>query len=162
MSIGTHQSARSITVDWLTPPEWIKALGGPFDLDPCASVDQPWRTATEMWTDGGLDKMWRGMVWLNPPYGPPKVIGPWMKRMAEHGNGIACIFARTETACWFNYVWPRAHTILFVRGRPHFHRPVTGDRAKANSGAPVALIAYGPEAAIRLTRSGISGRTVSL
>ena len=35
---------------------------------------------------------------MNPPYGPPPVIGPWMRRMAAHGHGTALIFARTETA----------------------------------------------------------------
>lgn len=113
-----------------------------------------------MWTANGLSMPWQGLVWLNPPYGPPKIIEPWMQRMAEHRDGIACIFARTETRCWFQYVWPIATAVLFVKGRPHFHRPVTGERAKANSGAPVALIAYGIEAECRLANSGISGKRV--
>ena len=29
MGIGTHQSAKALTEEWLTPPEIIKALG-PF------------------------------------------------------------------------------------------------------------------------------------
>lgn len=89
MSIGSHQSSKSESVDWLTPPEWIKALGD-FDLDPCIpSAGMPWRTAAIMWTPE---------IWCNPPYGAPKIIEPWMKRMAEHNNGIALVFARTETA----------------------------------------------------------------
>jgi hypothetical protein len=68
--------------------------------------------------------------------------------------------ARTETRCWFKYVWPAAELVLFVKGRPHFHRPVTGERGKANSGAPIALIAYGRIAAARLYTSGIEGQVV--
>jgi hypothetical protein len=47
--MGSHQSAAMITDEWLTPPEWIEALGGPegFDLDPCAApaAPEPWPTA---------------------------------------------------------------------------------------------------------------------
>jgi hypothetical protein len=32
--------------------------------------------------------------------------------------------------------------VLFLKGRPHFHY-VDGRRAAFNSGAPIALIAYG-------------------
>jgi hypothetical protein len=160
MSLSAHQSPVSQTCDWLTPPEWIKALG-PFDLDPCASYRQPWRTAShEIFVDGGLEYDWYGLVWLNPPYGPPAVIEPWMDKLASHNDGIACIPARTETRCWFKYVWPVAELILFVKGRPHFHKPITGERAKANSGAPIALIAYGKRAAARLYTSGIDGQLV--
>lgn len=156
MTLSSHQSPISRTCDWLTPPEWISILG-PFDLDPCASIDQPWTTAENQWTYDGLNRKWRGFVWLNPPYGPPKVIEPWMMLMADHQNGIACIPARTETFCWHQYVWGAADLVLFVRGRPHFHRPVTGERAKANSGAPIALVAYGKEAMRRLTNCPIAG-----
>lgn len=163
MSLSAHQSPSSATCDWLTPPEWIKALGGPFDLDPCASYKQPWRTAThEVFGGGGLECEWYGFVWLNPPYGPPKVIEPWMQKMAALNNGLACIPARTETHCWHSYVWPIAKAVLFTKGRPHFHKPITGERAKANSGAPIALIAYGWTAVERLERSGIAGRLVLL
>lgn len=162
MSLSGHQSARSRSCDWLTPPAWVESLA-PFDLDPCASYRQPWRTAShEIFADGGLDAKWYGLVWLNPPYGPPSVIEPWMDKMADHNSGIACIPARTETACWHKYVWPVAESILFVKGRPHFHYPVTGERAKANSGAPIALIAYGQTAHERLKSCGIRGRLVTL
>lgn len=163
MSLSSHQSAKSSTCDWLTPPEWIEALG-PFDTDPCASRDQPWRTATLQWdvSQDGLARQWTGFTWLNPPYGPPSVITPWMKKMALHRDGIACIPARTETQMWFDYVWLQAHAVLFVKGRPHFHYPVTGVRGKSNSGAPIALVAYGENAVHRLFMSGIGGHLVPL
>lgn len=161
MGLSAHQSARSKSVDWLTPPTWIERLG-PFDLDPCASKGQPWRTAELQWTEGGLDAPWGELfVWCNPPYGPPPVIEPWMQRMASHNNGIACIPARTDTACWHKFVWPTASKILFVKGRPHFHKPVTGERAKANSGAPIALIGYGRRAADTLVEVDIDGWLVT-
>lgn len=162
MSLSAHQSSASATCDWLTPPEWIDALGGPFDLDPCASVNQPWRTARIEWTSGGLGPgSWdRGMVWLNPPYGGYSVIAPWLKRMADHNNGIACIPARTETRAWHEYVWPKASLILFARGRPTFRKPVTGEPGKYNSGAPIALVAYGVDARVILNNTSIEGARV--
>ena len=159
--IGGHQSARSETCVWLTPPEIIGALG-PFDLDPCAcSEPRPWPTAKHHYTaeDNGLAQPWSGRAWLNPPYGPPPIIGPWMRRMAAHGHGTALIFARTETAVFFETVWQAATAVLFIEGRLHFHYP-DGRRAKANSGAPSVLVAYGEEDARRLKQSGIAGHFV--
>lgn len=141
MSLSGHQSACAKSVDWLTPPEWIKALG-PFDLDPCCPAGMPWRTAKTMLTrrQDGLSARWRGHVWLNPPFGDQA--GVWLKRLRDHGNGIALVPARTETPWFYESIWGNANAICFVRGRPHFHYP-SGKRAPFNSGAPIALIAYG-------------------
>lgn len=129
--------------EWLTPPEIVRALG-PFDLDPCAPIVRPWPTAAKHYTvdDDGLSLPWFGRVWLNPPYGPHT--GTWLERLREHGDGIALIFARTETEAWFRHIWGIADGILFLRGRLNFHF-VSGKRAERNSGAPSALIAYGEE-----------------
>jgi len=160
--INAHQSARSESVDWLTPPEWIQKLG-PFDLDPCCPYSMPWRTAARMLTrdEDGLATNWHGRIWCNPPYGPPKIIEPWLRRLADHGNGIGLIFARTETRAWFKYIWPRASGALFVEGRPHFYN-IAGERAKGNSGGPVALLAYGAANLEALAASGIRGKLVVL
>jgi hypothetical protein len=88
-------------------------------------------------------------------------MGPWLDKMAKHGDGIACLFARTETDDWHTYVWPRAHAILFLRGRINFYFP-DGSRSKKDAGAPSALIAYGAANIEYLHNSGISGRVVVL
>lgn len=159
-SMGSHQSASAMTVDWLTPPNLIESLGL-FDLDPCASVGQPWRTALKMLTvvDDGYSAKWDGRVWLNPPYG--KDAARWLAKLSEHRNGIALVFARTETRMFFDWVWPVADSLLFIEGRLHFHYP-DGSRAKANSGAPSVLIAYGESNTDSLRTSGIPGRLVNL
>lgn len=139
--MGGHQSARMLDDEWITPRGIIDALG-PFDLDPCAAKQMPWKTATTMLTklEDGLSKDWHGRVWLNPPYG--KKTGLWLSRIARHGNGVALIFARTETADWFHHIWRQASGIFFLRGRLHFYFP-NGQKSPHNSGAPSALIAYG-------------------
>lgn len=159
MGIGTHQSARMMKDEWLTPPEILTALG-PFDLDPCAPITRPWEMATAHYTieDAGLMQPWFGRVWLNPPYGSQT--GVWLGKLAAHGNGIALIFARTETEMFFSQVWHKASALLFLAGRLYFHH-VDGTKAAANSGAPSVLIAYGSENARRLKTAGLRGAYIS-
>lgn len=159
MGLSAHQSSVAGTTTWLTPPEILAALGE-FDLDPCAAPSpRPWPTARqhiELPADG-LAADWHGRVWLNPPfdrYEAPR----WLAKLAAHGNGIALIPARTETAMFFAHVWPKASGVLFVQKRPHFHYP-DGTRAAANSGAPICLVAYGKENATMLEQSGLGHYT---
>lgn len=141
MSMSSHQSARMKTDTWLTPPEILRVLGK-FDLDPCCPPKMPWKTAKQMISPpkNGLLEPWVGRVWMNPPFGSQAAV--WMRKLAQHGNGIALIPARTETRMFYDSVWKFASAVLFMCGRPHFYR-IDGMRAKMNSGAPIALVAYG-------------------
>jgi hypothetical protein len=162
--IGGHHSNRPQTVEWLTPPAVLAALGGAasFDLDPATPDVQPWPTAKARYTkaDDGLALPWFGRVWLNPPY-TNGIIGRWLEKLASHGCGTTIIFARTETDAFFRHVWERAHALLFLRGRLNFHYP-SGDRAAANSGAPTVLCAYGDGDADVLAACGLNGQFVPL
>lgn len=179
--MGSHQSARSETDVWLTPPALIEALGGwqSFDLDPCAQPDQggepslrsgpgqPLRgpvlpTARRIYTEAenGLLLPWEGRVWCNPPYALTLVTA-FLGRMAGHGCGTALIFARTETDAFFRFVWGAASGLLFLRGRLNFHRP-DGSRAAANGGAPSVLVAYGEDDRDILAAAPIDGAFVPL
>lgn len=160
--MGSHQSHNAMKEEWITPKYIIDAFGyGFFDLDPCAAVKQPWSCARGAYTieQNGLIKKWYGNVWLNPPYG--NKTGKWLSKLAEHGSGIALIFARTETRDWFEHIWQKATAILFIEGRLYFHH-VNGEVAKSNSGAPSALIAYGKDNAQALLKCGIKGKVVFL
>lgn len=159
MSMSSHQSARMKNDEWLTPPEIVRACGD-FDLDPCAPIVRPWDTARQHFTieDDGLAQRWHGRVWCNPPFGREAI--KWLRRMVEHGNGIALIPARTETVMFYETVWGGADAVLFIQGRPHFHY-VDGRRAAANSGAPICLVAYGSDNVDALRASGL-GITLSL
>lgn len=167
-AIGGHQSHNSITQTWLTPPHILTALG-PFDLDPCAAPEpRPWPTARIHWgrADNSLNRKWSGRVWLNPPYGARATIEPWMRRMCAHGDGIALIFARTETAVFFDTVWACATAVLFLKGRLCFHRPdgtlPRSDQGGGNAGAPSVLVAYGRRNAERLQASDLPGKLLWL
>lgn len=160
MSIGGHHNPVPKSDVWLTPPYILRALGA-FDLDPCAAAESPQWAAPRYYTasDDGLSKPWDGRVWMNPPYG--NKVAWWMKRLAAHRNGVALIFARTETDMFFEHVWRAADAVFFFRGRINFHFP-SGQRAPANAGAPSVLVAYGHENVVALRRCGLDGKLVEL
>jgi hypothetical protein len=151
---------RGRTDEWLTPRELVAALG-PFDLDPCAPVQRPWATATHHYTveDDGLRQPWFGRVWLNPPYGPQ--VSRWLQRLAEHGEGIALVFARTETDAFARWVWERADAVLFLAGRLRFC-DVAGRPSTNNAGAGSVLVAFGHDSALRLSRAKLKGKFIRL
>jgi len=159
--MGGHQSAAMKSDVWLTPPHILAALP-PFDLDPCAAPPpRPWATATRhiaLPADGLAADWGDSFVWCNPPYSSEA--RHWLKKMSEHGNGVALVFARTETEWFWETVWesPTASAILFIEGRLHFHH-ADGTRARANAGAPSVLVAYGEHGKTALeNRSGLAGR----
>ena len=157
-----HTRGSHTTDDWITP-RWLIERLGPFDLDPCASVNQPWPCADDSFVRHGLDLSWgRWFVWMNPPYKRP-AIEKFLEKMAAHDHGIALIFARTETKMFFDHVWPKASALLFLRGRLTFCYPDgTGSKAGHNSGGPSVLIGYGALAVKRLQAAQDLGKLVLL
>lgn len=168
--IGGHQSPAAGTVEWLVDPTIIEKTG-PYDLDPCAPIEQPYRTAARTFTivDDGLSRAWpkRDRVWLNAPY---DAVEAWLRRLADHGRGTAIIFARTDTAAFHRQVFERATALLWMEGRTFFRvgeafsvvktrkTYLAGDRAAGNAGGPTVLCAYGMADADVLAGCGIPGR----
>jgi hypothetical protein len=141
--------------EWYTPPHILQALGD-FDLDPCFPVKPIYQTAKQTYNihDDGLSKEWFGRVWMNPPYG--KALIDWVRKLADHGNGMALTFARTETKVFQSFVFPVASSILFLKGRISF----LNERGELgmNSGAPSVLIAYNEFNSQMLAESGLDGK----
>jgi hypothetical protein len=148
-------------VDWLTPPEIIKALG-PFDLDPAvpcgmAHDGKPWATATKMICkcQDGLRAPWEGRIWLNPPYERPYT-EQFVQRLAEHGNGICLVMARTDSGWFQDLVLAKASGIFFMRKRPHFYTP-SGIRMPDRATTASVLVAYGARNAEILGAARLDG-----
>lgn len=112
---GTKPPARAVLTssasdEWYTPPEYItlarEVMGG-IDLDPASSeTAQAWIQAETCYTikDNGLEKPWRGRLWLNPPYGAG--VQRWtQKAVEEHDSGTvtaAIILVRPAAgAAWY-------------------------------------------------------------
>jgi hypothetical protein len=145
---------------WLTPPGILAALGE-FDCDPCAApTPRPWPTAKRHieLPEDGLRADWNGRVWCNPPYGAEAK--NWLAKLAAHGDGIALVFARTETGMFFTEVWPKAHGILFLKGRIAFCD--RNGKPAQSAGAPSCLIAYGTSNADVLRNCTLGGHFIEL
>jgi hypothetical protein len=161
-----HEPPAGGSCEWYTPPEIFRALGLPFALDPCAPPwpRADWIPAARRYSppDDGLELPWFGRVWLNPPYA--RETARWVARLAEHGDGIALVFARTDTA-WWQAAIAGAHAVCFIAGRVNFipsdPRFRSSNGTPSSAGAPSCLLAYGDDCAGALIRSGLGACLVA-
>jgi hypothetical protein len=160
--MAEHEPSIGQSDDWHTPPETFGELrqGGLsiFDLDPAhPGRDHPfvYVPAKEIYTkaDDGLRQIWRGLVFLNPPFGGRNGHVPWLVKFLDHGNGICIVRAYTSAGWFHQHVVPRAELLCFPRGKTKFIRP-DGSIGKA-PGHGVVLIGMGAVACDALRRSGL-------
>ena len=106
-----------------------------------------------------MSQNWEGKVFLNPPYSNPTV-KHFVCRLADHGNGIALLYARCDNKMFFEYVFNQATSIKFLCDRIYFFRPdgTKGDRPGCGS----VLIAYGKECDELLRNCSLPGKYISL
>lgn len=78
-SIKSHVAQATGKMEWYSPPPYVEAARawmGSIDLDPASSeIANQIVQAADFYTakDDGLQMIWRGKVWLNPPYSHPLV-----------------------------------------------------------------------------------------
>ncbi len=149
------------SVEWYTPKFIFEELSIQFDLDPCSPWDMetavPAKTKFTIFDDG-LSKEWFGRVWLNPPYG--KDTPMWIRRMIEHGDGIALVFSRTDSA-WCQEAMKACTAMLFISGRINFVPGKENQHKKSRSGAGTVLFAFGEDSAKALERIRDRGVLIS-
>jgi hypothetical protein len=133
-----HENRVSLNTSWVTP-KWIKDWLGDFDLDPATFDGHPWPFGKKNLSSQGLDIDWDGRVFLNPPYESRQIVG-FMRKMAEHGNGVSVIAARVETKWFQDYVFGKAQAVFFPKGRIKFCKP-NGAEAR-NVGFPSCIVFY--------------------
>lgn len=157
----THDSVNNKSEDWYTPSHIFEGLGLEFDLDPCAPEGGvPWIPAANHYSikDDGLFQEWFGKVWLNPPYGKHTI--KWLEKMHNHRNGIALVFARTDTKWYHSYV-AKADAILFLKGRIKFIDGF-GKTGGSGAGSGSMLIAWGAESVNALRRMKDNGHLIEM
>ena len=139
----------------LTPLDLINKLGY-FDLDPCGL--QWHKTASKIISlpNDGLAENWNGRVWLNPPYSNPK---PFIRKLAEYGNGIALVLNSTDTDWFQEYGLKKANGMYLLKGRPKFTRM---DMSPVSIMRGVVLFAYGEQNCEALKNCQLTGRYVCL
>lgn len=153
----------SASEQWDSPPELVAELSTVFswDLDVCADNGN---VCTHFYSpeDNGLTQTWRGLCWMNPPYG--RQIGGWVLKAAESSLAtvVALLPARTDTAWWQETVCI-ASQVVFIRGRLTFgsdaywqwrwETPVIGGKEnklygrygqKQSAPFPSAFVVWGP------------------
>lgn len=108
---------------WETPQDLFNKLDDEFHftLDVCALPETA--KCKNYYTPeiDGLKQEWRGICWMNPPYG--RQIGVWLKKAYEEslkGTTVVCLIpSRTDTKYWHDYCM-KASEIRFVKGRLKF------------------------------------------
>lgn len=154
MNTSFERSAKA-SDEWYTPKYIIESLGQ-FDLDPCAPLNPLWETASTMYNknDNGLEKKWEGRVWLNPPYSRP-LIELFLKKMAEHNNGIALLFNRLDSVMMQDVVLKNATAMKFLRKRIKFFRPDGSEGGSPGCGS--VLFSFGKKNAEILQNNELPG-----
>lgn len=152
IELDTSDRIKNRSNEWYTPPEVFEMLRFPeFDLDPASpGLDKCCVPAKACYTESGLLKPWHGRVWLNPPYGDET--GDWLQKLAQHGNGIALVFARTDTL-WFHLTACKADVICFLNGRIRFIDK--NGKQGGSAGCGSMLLAWGNECSAILARAGL-------
>jgi DNA N-6-adenine-methyltransferase Dam len=125
--MAEHEPCIGLSSEWFTPQSIFSALKLTFDLDPAhPGIGTPhcYVPAKKVYTerDNGLARPWRGLVFLNMPFGGRNAHVPWMRKFFEHANGIMIVRAYTSSA-WWHELMPRAEMILFPQGKTKFVRP---------------------------------------
>jgi phage N-6-adenine-methyltransferase len=123
---------------WATPQDFFDTQNKKhkFTLDACASIENAKCSVFFTKEQDALTQTWRGVVWMNPPYG--REIKAWVKKAYEsskEGAKVVCLLpARTDTSWWHEYVMKGE--VEFIRGRLKF-----GD-AKNSAPFPSALVVF--------------------
>jgi phage N-6-adenine-methyltransferase len=137
---------------WATPWDFFRELDREFgfDLDVCAVAANAKCARYFTPEADGLRQEWRGVCWMNPPYG--REIGRWVTKALhasrEGAAVVALVPARTDTAWWHSAVMAAAEVRL-VRGRLRF-----GDASHA-APFPSAVVVFRPHRRGGLPRLGM-------
>lgn len=107
---------------WATPQDFFDKLNNiyRFDLDVCATKENAKCDKFFTIEDDALSKEWKGVCWMNPPYG--RGIKHWIKKAYDSsllGATVVCLIpSRTDTIYWHEYVVKGE--ITFIKGRLKF------------------------------------------
>ncbi|HTI94704.1 MAG TPA: DNA N-6-adenine-methyltransferase [Puia sp.] len=145
-----YETWKGKTDDYYTPEHVFTALDcGTFDMDVAAAQDprKAFVKAYRYISLGGLESEWHGFVWCNPPYGMRGSKMPWIKKVAEHGDGLLLMPDRTS-ADWWQEAARRCTSLLvvynklqFVSPEGHvFKQPSTGNTIFAFGGRALSAI----------------------
>ncbi len=129
--------------EWTTPQDLFQQVDQDFHFTVDLAADSK-NTKCKRYFDAqhdALEQTWKGIGWLNPPYGSKEHrLERWVQKAhttQQQGTGtvVMLIPARTNTRWWHRYCMV-ADEIRFVCGRPKF-----GD-AEHGLPQPLALVVF--------------------
>ena len=126
---------------WATPQAFFDKLNEEFGFttDVCALPENAKCGHFFTAEQDGLKQEWRGVCWMNPPYG--RTIGLWVAKAAEAARGgatVVCLLpARTDTRWWHEHCL--GAEVRFVRGRLKF------GGSKNSAPFPSAVVIFRPK-----------------
>lgn len=113
----------SATDLWETPQDLFDRLNAVFNFktDVCATPDNAKCKRYFTLKEDGLKQDWRGVCWMNPPYG--RQIGSWIEKAylsaKQNRATVVCLLpARVDTRWWHDYC--AKGEVTFLRGRLKF------------------------------------------
>jgi phage N-6-adenine-methyltransferase len=136
--------------DWQTPHELFNQLNGEFgfELDVCATAENAKCGHFYSPEQDGLKQPWRGVCWMNPPYG--SALPAWMAKAyasSLDGATVVCLVpARTDTRWWHDFAM--RGEIRLVQGRLRF------GHARFCAPFPSAIIVFRPKRYLSLSVNG--------
>jgi phage N-6-adenine-methyltransferase len=127
--------------DWETPDAVFSALDAEFgfEIDVCATAETTKCSRYFSPDQDGLKQPWRGVCWMNPPYG--SALPRWMAKAYSsslHGATVVCLVpARTDTRWWHDFAM--RGEIRLIQGRLRF------GAARFTAPFPSAIIVFRPK-----------------
>jgi phage N-6-adenine-methyltransferase len=105
----------SNTDEWYTPQDFYDEVNKEFmfTTDVCATHENAKCKHYFTKDDDGLMQEWKGVCWMNPPYG--RVIGHWVKKAHDSKCIVVALLpARTDTKWFHDYIYmeKRRHGLL--------------------------------------------------
>lgn len=143
--------------DWATPQAFFDGIAQyiPFTLDVCATAENAKCKAYYTKSDNALSKHWKGVCWMNPPYG--RGVGAWVEKArveSDRWNStVVCLLpSRTDVGWFHDIILPFASYLKFIRGRLKF------GNSKNSAPFPSLLCAFGPLGNMDLINLVVDGR----
>lgn len=139
--MNTDLMFSSATDMWATPQDFFDKLHAHFrfETDVCAIPSNAKCANFYTPEDDGLRQEWKGVCWMNPPYG--RAIGSWVEKAyrdaKKNGATVVCLLpARVDTRWWHDYC--AKGEVYFVKGRLKF-----GD-SRDSAPFPSAVVVFRP------------------
>jgi ParB family chromosome partitioning protein len=112
--------------EWYTPAKYIEAarrVMGSIDLDP-ASSNFAQKTVKADWfytsDSSGLDKDWKGNIWMNPPYSMPEIRLFINKLLDSQASQWIVLVNNSSDTSWFHDLLSTSDSVCFTKGRISF------------------------------------------